>query len=114
MSLFEKVKNIIDKLADDDFEIEFETIYCAFMEGFVNQKNVIPGLDNIEFERIKQIGGEEQGSTYYSIYKFTDTITNEIIFIKFNGWYASYVGAEYQNMFEVKPVEKTIIDYISV
>ena len=114
MSLFEKIKTVIDKLADDDFEIEFETIYCAFMEGFVNQKNVIPGLDNIELNRIKHVGGEEQGSTYYSVYKFTDTITNEITFIKFNGWYASYVGAEYQNMFEVKPVEKTIIDYISV
>ena len=35
MSLFEKVKTVIDKLADDDFEIEFETIYCAFMDGFV-------------------------------------------------------------------------------
>ena len=86
----------------------------CFYGGFCQSKNVIPGLDNIELNRIKQIGGEEQGSTYYSIYKFTDTITNEITFIKFDGWYASYVGAEYQNMFEVKPVEKTIIDYISV
>ena len=28
------------------------------------------------------------------------------IIIKFEGWYASYVGSEYRHMFEVKPVEK--------
>ena len=113
MCLYEKVKSIIDELAKNDIDIGTVDIHTAFMEAYVSKNDKIPLFidSNIEFEYIKQVGGEDQGSIYYSIYQFTDTISNETVFIKFEGWYASYVGSEYRHMFEVKPVEKTIIVY---
>jgi hypothetical protein len=61
---------------------------------------------NINFEPVDQYGGEDQGSDYWSVYSFTDGM--QVVFIKFNGWYASYEGSTYDNFFEVQPVEKMI------
>ena len=116
MSLYEKVKSIIDELAENDCVIEYGNVYEAFMNAYVSESTKIPRFinSNIELNFVEHVGGEDQGSEYYSIYRFTDTISNETVFIKFEGWYASYVGSEYRHMFEVKPVEKTIIVYEQV
>lgn len=56
---------------------------------------------------VEDFGGEGQGDTYYIIYKFID----HDVYIKFDGWYASHAGAEYNKMYEVFPKEKTITVY---
>jgi hypothetical protein len=60
----------------------------------------------IRFEHADNYGGEDQGSDYWSVYSFTDGM--QVVFIKFDGWYASYDGSTYEQFYEVKPVEKTI------
>jgi hypothetical protein len=60
----------------------------------------------IAFEEVDRYGGEDQGSDYWSVYSFTDGM--QVVFIKFQGWYASYEGSTYEEFFEVTPVEKTI------
>lgn len=62
--------------------------------------------NNISFEEVDRYGGEDQGADYWSVYSFTDG--TEVVFIKFEGWYASYEGSTYEKFYEVKPVEKTI------
>lgn len=66
---------------------------------------------NISFEFVEHYGGEDQGSDYWTVYKFTDNNTGEEVYIKFDGWYASYEGATYENCFVVQPKEKTVVVY---
>lgn len=61
---------------------------------------------NITFEFVDRYGGEDQGSDYWSVYSFSDGM--QVVFIKFDGWYASYDGSTYEEFYEVQPVEKTI------
>jgi hypothetical protein len=51
-------------------------------------------------------GGEGQGDDYWSVYSFTRG--DEKVYVKFNGWYASYNGAEFTEWFFVEPKEKVI------
>ena len=61
---------------------------------------------NLDFDLVDRYGGEDQGSDYWSVYSFSDAM--QVVFIKFDGWYASYEGSTYEEFYEVKPVEKTI------
>lgn len=56
-----------------------------------------------------EYGGEDQGSTYYAVWKF-DT-TDGPLYIKFYGWYASYDGATYEGFIEVHPRQVTKTEY---
>jgi hypothetical protein len=38
---------------------------------------------NVSFELLDSYGGEDQGSDYWSVYKFTDNNTGEEVLIKF-------------------------------
>jgi len=60
----------------------------------------------ITFKLVDRYGGEDQGSDYWSVYSFSDS--SEVVFIQFDGWYASYDGSTFEEFFEVKAVEKTI------
>lgn len=60
----------------------------------------------ITFEQVDRYGGEDQGSDYWSVYSFSDGM--QVVFIEFQGWYASYEGSTYEEFYEVQPVEKTI------
>jgi hypothetical protein len=55
-------------------------------------------------------GGEDEGYTYYHIWKFTNE--TEEVFLKFNGYYQSYDGAYYQDFRVVQPKEVTRIEYV--
>ncbi len=63
---------------------------------------------------IKQHGGEDQGSEWYSIKYFPD----HDIYVKVDGDYSSYEGTEFYNgwacCYEVRPMEKVIIAYQKV
>lgn len=61
----------------------------------------------VEFKNVDSYGGEEQGRDYWSVWEFSRK--DEVVRFKFEGWYASYQGAEFEHVYEVKPKEKTII-----
>lgn len=61
---------------------------------------------NITFQFVDRYGGEDQGSDYWSVYSFSDGA--EVVFIQFQGWYASYAGSTYDEFYEVQAVEKTM------
>jgi hypothetical protein len=69
------------------------------------------GFKGISFKLVDSYGGEDQGSDYYTVYKFTDNDTGEEVYAKFQGWYQSYDGAEYESWSFVQPKEKTVIVY---
>lgn len=61
-------------------------------------------------KRIDSYGGEGYGDDYWSVYHFVD----HDVYIKFDGFYQSYEGSTYEEMFEVEPVEVTKIEYQAV
>lgn len=84
----------------------------SYAEEFMQGDGELP--DTMEFFSINcscvdSYGGEDCGSTYYSVYKFTKN--SETVFIKFNGWYASHYGSEYRDFEFVTPQQRTITVY---
>ena len=71
---------------------------------------------NFEYEGHKfnfeeQRGGEGQGDDYWIVFSVTSlAVAGEVFYYKVPGWYQSHNGAEleWDNVFEVKSVEKTV------
>lgn len=90
----------------EDNEDGSEVIVCVY-DGTDDGGD--KSLAGVSLAYIDNYGGEDQGSAYWSIYKFKRF--DEELFIRFNGYYASHYGSEYEGFEFVKPVEKTIIVY---
>lgn len=70
------------------------------------------GLELGEINEVKQKGGEDQGSEWYSVKHFVD----HNIYIRIDGYYSSYDGTDFDNNLEncckqVTPQKKKITVY---
>jgi hypothetical protein len=104
---------IVALLTEADREVSKEFFDCEFKEeeweydsDYSKAFRQVLKDENITFEEVDRYGGEDEGSEYWSVYSFTDGM--QVVFIKFDGWYASYDGSTYEEFYEVQPVEKTI------
>ena len=87
---------------------------CAdLMYGSVYVKNWSQrNNDPFEYKGVDSHGGEGQGSDFYSVILIRNPVNHdEQYHIKFQGWYASYGGAEYEGWSFVEPKQKTITIY---
>ena len=66
----------------------------------------------ISYTHIDSYGGEGQGYEYWSVYEFTRD--EDKVYVKFNGYYQSYNGSEYDEYFFVEPKEKVVTEYVEV
>lgn len=82
-----------NKLSDEDKEKV--KLFTLIMEGA---------------EVVRQYGGEGEGDTYYTVYHFPHLD----LYVQFHGWYASHIGSEFEEMFEVKPEQVTVTQYKAV
>ena len=65
-----------------------------------------------EYKGIDSYGGEGQGPDFYSVILIRNPDNHdEQYYTKFQGWYASYAGAEYDSWSFVEPKQKTITVY---
>lgn len=64
---------------------------------------------NINYKHEDSFGGEGMGDEYWSVYSFFRG--EEKVYVKFNGWYQSYNGADYTEWLFVEPKQKTITVY---
>lgn len=92
-------------------------IECAFFnENSFNNSNSNHWLNqylsdlDIYAEYKYSYGGEDMGRECYAIYRFYNKEDDQC-FIKFDGWYASYVGSELTDIYEVTPRTHTVIKY---
>ena len=68
--------------------------------------------DPFEYKGVDSYGGEGEGSDFYSVTLVRNPDNHdEQYYIKFQGWYASYAGAEYDSWSFVEPKQKTITVY---
>lgn len=63
-------------------------------------------------EAVDSYGGEGMGDEYWSVVRFTKN--GESALVKFDGWYASYNGAEYEEWFFVEAREVMVTKYLKV
>ena len=98
----------------ETLEIIFEEVGDNSLEWMMNQhcSNALEtALDNqlISWQVEDSYGGEDQGSDYWCIWKFSKD--GEDCFVKFYGWYASHYGADYQGYKFVTPQQKLVTVY---
>ena len=88
-------------------EICEELMYdCGFVKDW--ESDSLP----FEYKSVDSYGGENQGSDFYSAILIRNPDNyDEQYYIKFQGWYASYNGAEYQDWSFVEPKQKTVTVY---
>jgi len=65
--------------------------------------------EDVTQEMVENYGGEDCGSEYYTVWKFTSG--EETVYARFDGWYQSYNGADYSDWKFVEPVVKTVTVY---
>lgn len=73
----------------------------------VKQQYILKQLGLGEVEEVIQVGGESQGTTWYSVKYFKD----HDVYIRIDGYYTSYNGADFYEGYgrEVVPTEKTVV-----
>ncbi len=113
MSLKIEIANMLDA-ADRDVLVDFfteavtdddNTYCCDETQEFLTEIY----SENIKHKFVDSFGGEGQGDSFWSVYSFTKD--DETVYVKFDGWYQSYNGAEYDSWFFVKPVQVTVTQY---
>jgi len=108
--LIDKISSLltgVDKEVEDAFHACYITDepYQWYEDSVVEFKRQLTEA-KINFKLEDRYGGEDQGTDYWSVYSFTNG--NEVVFIKFDGWYASYDGSTFEEFYEVQAAEKTI------
>ena len=114
--LKDKIVGLLTELDEDVlqefFNCEFQSEPWAWDSDEVKAFRQVLTDNSITFGMIDCYGGEGQGDDYWSVYEFTDG--TQIVLIKFDGWYASYQGSTYNEFYEVKSIEKTIVVFKKV
>jgi len=64
----------------------------------------------ISFNHEDNYGGEDCGSEYWSVYSFKKE--SEMVYVKFEGWYASYDGSNFDKWYFAKAVPKSGFDFV--
>lgn len=111
-----KVKKLLDSASSDimnsffrsDFDEEISTYYEE--EEDVAFKTALRE-SGLTVKHVDRYGGEDKGSEYWSVYTFSNA--NEAVYVKFNGWYQSYDGSEFDAWYFAKAVPKSGFDYIA-
>lgn len=86
----------ISKWDDDDIKEAKKALYDA----------------GVTLKHEAQHGGEGEGEDYWSVYSFTKG--DEKVYVKFNGYYQSYNGSEFDQWFYVEPKQVLVTQYFPV
>lgn len=100
------LKKDLEKL----FENAHHETHGSIMYGYISEdlKNSLEAL-SINYEEEEAYGGEDCGSEYYFIYSFTRG--DEKVYCKWEGYYQSYVGSEFESWYFVEPFPTQVIEF---
>jgi hypothetical protein len=111
------VNTIINLIRENDLENDFfQSAYGSEYgseygdEDIADFKEALAelGVKKVKFE--DSYGGEGCGDDFWTVYSFSDG--KETVLIKFDGYYGSYSGSDFHEMFEAKAVPKEGFNYV--
>lgn len=112
----EFLKNCDSAVTNNFFQFEFNPAWLReaavkYPDCYKEELGVLSELDSkgIQTEQVDHFGGEGQGDAFWSVYSFERE--EEKVYVKFDGWYASYNGSEFTDWSFVEPKEKVITVY---
>lgn len=108
--IFKKLRKLLNA-EDKNYGTLAEAFFNDETTDYAGGKSVDKVIDGFTYEHLDGYGGEGCGEDFWSVYEFTDVETQEKCVVKFDGWYASYVGSEFTEMREVRPVERVVTFY---
>lgn len=103
MTFKEQLKTLLEREDED-----YPTVAESFMWEEEHDKDLFQS-EGITVEYVDNYGGEDQGSDYWWVYSFTRD--GETLLVRFQGWYQSFHGAEYEEYRFVEPREKMVTVY---
>ncbi len=112
MSLKDKV---IELLREADSDVRNDFFHAEISDNITWDSEEMSDFrkaasdQGINFAYVDRYGGEGEGEEYWSVYLFSGGL--EVVFIKFDGYYASYEGATYECFYEVQAVERLVTFY---
>lgn len=111
-----KVKSLLDEvdssiISDQFFQSEMKDDFSKWDDEETTDAIKLFKEEQVSFEHVDNHGGEGAGENYWSVYKFTDKNTKKECYVKFDGWYASYSGSEFDKWFFVEPTQRMITFY---
>ena len=112
MNINDLKKNIIDFLNADGI-----TCDSLMLDDSTKEFNDFVESLGVNFSTVDSYGGEGRGDEYWTVIKFVKNDDDKSFMnIRFNGWYASYVGAEYIDfdIVEEKEIMTTIWGVVNI
>ena len=103
---------LIEESSCSDDSSSEDIFFHEVLSGNTKFNSILQKLlakDEIVVEYVESFGGEGSGDDYWTVYKISNT--TETTYIRFQGWYASYHGAEFTETHEVKPIQVTVTQY---
>jgi len=110
---FEKEVLAVLNFNNDTFQEEGYDYWSGemWMHGDTPSPKEFDELYGLEFREIEQYGGEGQGEEYWTVYEFSN-MNGDTAYVKFEGWYASHHGSEFQELYLVRPKEVVKTEWI--
>lgn len=99
-----------DYMDNDDFVEAIDNLTDEHWEGQTTSTKVDD--TEVTITCIETYGGEGQGEDYWAVVSIEQE--GDTIYVRRNGWYASYHGREWNDYEQVKPVEKTVVFWESM
>lgn len=96
-------QSIIKHLEDSDVSLQ----------SFAHEDYDVKALDLGEIVEVKQKGGEDQGSEWFSVKHFKE----HDVYLLVPGYYSSYDGVNFdgwESVYEVKPKEVNVMRYVKI
>ena len=86
-------------------------LMCSNSDEFKRLTKINPDYQGITITHVDNYGGENQGSEYWSVWKFTKG--EEEVLVKFDGYYQSHYGTDFEEWNFVKTGQKMVTIYVT-
>lgn len=97
-----------------EYRVEASEVVSQLMHSdsgeFDYLTEINPDYQSIVAAHVDNYGGEDQGSEYWAVWKFTKG--SEEALVKFEGYYQSHYGTDFQEWNFVKTAQKMVTIYV--
>jgi hypothetical protein len=102
----------LNEIPEEDLEY-FNGDIIQEVYSYYNTDGIIQP-EGYTIEEEEQFGGEGQGDNYFIVVSIKENNSGEKIYVRFNGYYDSWNGTEWDGWDFVKPIEVTVTKWEAI